>query len=72
MAETVHEIRKTRREGRKSPPDLEDTYFSILLPALALLSLSVLPHDAKSSDLCSAPRFKAWLGKLIHQHLDQG
>ena len=70
VAEVVHELRrqKCRLAGRRTPP-FEDTYFTVLLPALALLSLSVIGHD---EDPREPARFRAWLARLIHRHLKDG
>ena len=67
VAEVVHEVRRERCKamGKRVPP-VEDTYFTVLLPALALLSLSVIGHE---DDPTGPARFRAWLAKLIHKHL---
>jgi AcrR family transcriptional regulator len=67
VADVVHEVRRERCKamGKRVPP-AEDTYFTVLLPALALLSLSVIGHD---DDPTAPARFRAWLAKLIHKHL---
>lgn len=76
VAEAVHEIRRERRTGPTPMPAFEDTYFTVLLPALALLSLSVIDPPGKSSvadaQPCSAARFRTWLARVIHRHLEQG
>jgi hypothetical protein len=58
-------------------PPFEDTYFTILLPALALLALSVtVPEGRKGAaaenDEFGPRRFRAWLARMIHQHLEEG
>jgi AcrR family transcriptional regulator len=70
VAEVVHEVRrqKCRSAGKRTPP-FEDTYFTVLLPALALLSLSVIGPD---DDPREPARFRAWLARLIHRHLKDG
>lgn len=67
VADAVHEVRKERCKamGKRAPP-AEDTYFTVLLPALALLSLSVIGHE---DDPTGPVRFRAWLARLIHKHL---
>jgi AcrR family transcriptional regulator len=68
LAELVHEVRRQKRAGKKRMPAFEDTCFSVVLPALALLSLSVL-EDAGNPGF-DVPRFRAWLAKLVHHHLE--
>jgi AcrR family transcriptional regulator len=74
LAEAVHEARSAYFRGKKRrPPPFEDTYFTMLLPAFALLSLSVTENKGdKRDDSCGAPRFRAWLARLIHHHLEEG
>lgn len=74
LAEVVHEQRRQKRAatahspGRPMPP-FEDTYFTMLLPALALMTLSVI--DGSDDDKPLGPRrFRAWLGRLMHHHLE--
>lgn len=73
LAEMVHEIRKTRRAAKKKPaPEMEDTYFTVLLPALALLAMAVFGDEGETPDAeCSPARFRAWLARLIHRHLEE-
>ncbi len=74
LAEAVHEIRRARRSGKKRMPPFEDTYFTVLLAALALLTLSVTDRSkAKkgNGEPCGARRFRLWLGELIHAHLEE-
>lgn len=68
IAEAVHEVRKVKRAGKKRMPPFEDSCFTVVLPALALLSLSVLEQSGEPG--FDVPRFRAWLGKLIHHHLE--
>ncbi len=83
LAEAVHEVRRARRaeleaaadgaEAKRLPP-LEDTYFTVLLPALALLSLSVMGwasgHAPGKKEAAETRRFRAWLARPIHAHLE--
>jgi AcrR family transcriptional regulator len=73
LAEVVHAMRQARRTGKKRIPPFEDTYFTILLPALALLALSAIEgKDARSSDDPLGPRhFRSWLARLVHEHLER-
>ena len=73
VAEVVHEERKARRvkKGKKKAIPFEDTYFTVLLPALALMSLAVLqPPKGKDFEGCGPAEFRAWLAKLIQSHLE--
>jgi AcrR family transcriptional regulator len=90
LAEAVHEVRRSNwSKARKRVPPFEDTYFTVLLPALALLALSVTgpevakakaEQDAESEtgpargedEEFGARRFRRWLARLIHQHLEEG
>ena len=73
LAEAVHAIRCERRKGKKRSVPFEDTYFTVLLPALALLSMSVELKEAAGmgeNDPLGPRRFRHWLAKLIHDHLE--
>jgi AcrR family transcriptional regulator len=71
VSEVVHEVRKHKWAERKEKvPPFEDTWFTVLLPALALLSLSVL-EDCADPDFDPA-RFRAWLARKTHEHLERG
>ncbi len=75
VAEAVHEVRRGRRKGKKRMPPFEDTYFAVLLPALALLSMSVTVRGADGAyedEPCGPRRFRQWLARLIHHHLERG
>jgi AcrR family transcriptional regulator len=80
LAEAVHEVRKAIwKEKGKAVPPFEDTYFTVLLPALALLSMSATTgavvkgtKGAGENEPYGPRRFRAWLGRLIHQHLEEG
>ena len=69
IAEAVHEVRKHKRAGKKSVPTFEDSCFSVVLPALALLSLSVMEQGGDPG--FDVPRFRAWLARLVHHHLER-
>lgn len=71
LAEAVHALRRRRRaDKKKRPPAFEDTYFTVLLPALALLSLSVAgePAGVGAADPLGSQAFRRWLGRLLHEH----
>jgi AcrR family transcriptional regulator len=80
LAEAVHETRrKLWKEKGKAVPPFEDTYFTVLLPALALLAMSATASPvtkgakgAGEDDVCGPRRFRAWLGRMIHDHLEEG
>lgn len=71
LAQAVHAERKVRwaKRGKKAPP-FEDSWFAVLMPALALLSSSVL-EDCAEPDFDPA-RFRAWMAKSMHRHLEEG
>jgi AcrR family transcriptional regulator len=76
LAEVVHAVRCEHRRGEAPMPTFEDTYFTVLLPALALLAMSVTGkpgHEGDGDDeVCGAPRFLAWLARRVHEHLEKG
>jgi len=75
LAEAVHAIRCERRADKKRRPKFEDTYFTVLLPALALLTLSVVGTEGAKGHGDAGrlgPRgFRRWLARLIHEHLER-
>jgi AcrR family transcriptional regulator len=74
LADAVHAVRRRRRAGKKRTPKFNDTYFTVLLPALALLSLSVLGETAAMDGgdaTLNTQAFRRWLGALIHEHLEK-
>lgn len=71
LAEATHEVRKRKWSAKgKKAPSFEDTWFTVLVPALALLSLSVL-EDCADPDFDPA-KFRAFLAKMTHRHLEDG
>jgi AcrR family transcriptional regulator len=79
LSEAVHEIRKVRRKERGIPgrvPPAEDTYFTVLVPALSLLSMAAMNQsdssEAAAEQALEARRFRAWLARIIHKHLEEG
>ena len=77
LAEAVHEIRRSNwSKAKKRVPPFEDTYFTVLLPALALVAMSVTGgtegKGGEENEACGARRFRAWLARMIHDHLEQG
>jgi AcrR family transcriptional regulator len=69
IAEAVHEVRRLKRAGKKRLPPFEDSCFCVVLPALALLSLSVMEQSGDPG--FDVPRFRAWLARLVHHHLER-
>jgi hypothetical protein len=51
-------------------PPFEDTYFTVMLTALAMLAASVFPEARDASEACGPARFRAWLARLVHDHLE--
>ena len=65
---------RAHAKGKRKPP-FEDTYFTVLLPALALLAMSVTgpgSEEEGAEEACSARRFRAWLARQVHAHLEKG
>jgi AcrR family transcriptional regulator len=72
LAEAVHVVRvERRRSKKKEPPTFEDTYFTVLLPAFALLAMSATP-PRNAEDAAVEKRFREWLAKIVHDHLEKG
>ncbi len=71
LAEFVHAMRVERRKGRKKPPVFDDTYFSVLLPALSLLTLAALEQKGRLDPRFDGAKFRVWLAELIHSHLER-
>jgi AcrR family transcriptional regulator len=72
LAEAVHSVRRTKHVTKARMPTFEDTYFTVLLPALALLAMSVTGRIQDEEGMCGARRFRAWLARLLHEHLEHG
>jgi AcrR family transcriptional regulator len=84
LAVAVHDLRcalhkeRNGKGSRKRLPTFEDTYFTILLPALALLSMSVMDRTAGAgrpvdpAAECGPARFRDWLARRVHAHLEGG
>ena len=71
----VHAIRSRKRKARTPP--IEDTLHVVALASLALLAESVLGKailgDAGlGDDRAARARFRAWLGRLLADHLEHG
>ncbi|MBX3024586.1 TetR/AcrR family transcriptional regulator [bacterium] len=77
LATLVHQRRMARyaEQGRRPPAD-EDTLFTILLAALALLGDALLGASARESsgldDPAAGRRFRTWFAQLLVAHLDGG
>lgn len=74
VAGATHELRRKRRKPGTRAPSLEDTTYTVVLAAMALLAESIvgpaLLADA-GLDERAGPRFRAWLARLLVAHLDQ-
>ena len=77
IARASFELRKARWKPRGKIPDFEDTYFTVLLGALAVFGDAIAGPlfrgdvDAEASKKTSI-RFRKWLATLLHDHLDRG
>ncbi|HEX8792889.1 MAG TPA: TetR/AcrR family transcriptional regulator [Polyangiaceae bacterium] len=72
LAEAVHAVRRVKPRKQKKAPPFEDTYYSVLLPALAMLSMSVAGDKVLDEGAPLGPRgFRRWLAKLLHEHYDK-
>jgi AcrR family transcriptional regulator len=75
LATLVHERRVARyaEQGRPAP-DAEDTLFTLLLAALALLGDALLGESARANsgldDPAAGRRFRTWFAQLLVAHLD--
>lgn len=67
----THALRQTRLGKRKTPP-IEDTANAVVLATLALLASAVLgPTILANAGLPGdEKRFRAWLAKMLKQHLE--
>jgi AcrR family transcriptional regulator len=75
MGQAVHAIRTRKRKG--PTPPLEDSLHVVSLAALALLAESVIGksilRDAGlGDDRAARARFRAWLARLLTDHLEHG
>lgn len=76
VAEAVHEVRKTKRTSKKKKPvPFEDTLFTVVLAALALVGQSVmgeaLMHETGlGTDAKTQARFRAWLARVMLEHFE--
>lgn len=74
-ARASHELRRAHR-GEDTPP-YEDTSFVVMLAAYALFGEAIVgpllhpPEDAATRER-RAKRFRAWLARLLQQHLEHG
>lgn len=75
VVSATHALRRRRRAGGRMPPT-EDTAYTVVLAAMALLADAVLgPALRKSAGLtgegASGARFRAWLARLLVAHLER-
>jgi AcrR family transcriptional regulator len=72
LAEAVHATRTAHHAAAGKPaPRFDDTYFTVLLPALAMLAMSVsVAATRKEDERLSPVHFRRWFATLIHEHLE--
>lgn len=74
LAEAVHVVRCERLEPGTALPPFEDTYFTVLWPALALLAMSVtgrMDSGGEGGDPSVLRRFRAWMASRISEHMEK-
>jgi len=75
VAETVHALRRERFPGPAAAPPFEDSQFMVVLAASAMIAHSVIgPQLLRGAgvDETRAPaRFRAWLARLLLEHLER-
>ncbi len=75
IARASYELRKSRWKSKGKVPDFEDTYFVVMLAALAVFGDAIAGPlfrgdvDAKASAQTSI-RFRKWLSALVKSHLE--
>lgn len=75
LAEATHAARLVRRDPEGPPPSLEDTYFAVLLSALALFGESIAGslfrgEPVGEPDEAMSRRFREWIARLVLTHLE--
>ncbi len=76
VVDAAHALRMKRRGGEPSP-SRDDTGYTIVLGALALvasvvLSPALLGHAGLASGEAGEVRFRQWLARLLSRHLESG
>lgn len=76
VAQAVHDVRKTKRQGKKRPATYEDTAFTVLLASFALLAQAVIgPQLVRElgldDDARTHKRFRAWLAARMLEHFER-
>jgi AcrR family transcriptional regulator len=75
IARAAFEVRKARWKARGEVPDFEDTYFTVMLGALAIFGDAIAGPlfrgeiDPAESERTST-RFRKWLAALLTSHLE--
>lgn len=73
-AETIHALRAARLPDGDDAPSFEDSQFMVVLAASVLLASSVIGEsmlrDAGVRDAKGAARFRAWLARLLLEHIE--
>jgi AcrR family transcriptional regulator len=75
VVNATHALRKSKAGGKKRVAPREDTGFSVVLAALALVGSAVmgpalLESAGLASDAAAGARFRVWLARLLSTHLD--
>jgi len=77
VVDAAHALRKAKL-GRKRAPPRDDTAHAVVLAALALVASAVIGPallenaGLPGSDAAREARFRAWLARLLADHLDEG
>lgn len=75
VIDATHAVREAKRCGDGPTPPREDTAHVVVLAALALLGSAVMgktlfTNAGLPTDKAAGVRFRAWLARLLHAHLD--
>jgi AcrR family transcriptional regulator len=75
VAETVHTLRRARFPDREVAPSFEDSQFSVVLAASAMIAHAVigphLLHGVGAEGAQTPARFRAWLARLLLAHFER-
>jgi hypothetical protein len=77
VVDAAHALRTAQaRAKRERPPSREDTVYVVVLASLALVAGAVmgptlLENSGLADDDATSARFRAWLARLLSEHLDR-